>query len=530
MRRLLILLAAMAVSPLSASDKLPGLEIRVQSANDLTGYFEYVGSFAGQGEQGKQFAELIKAFGGEKGVIEGVNLKKPLGAYAVFSPGMVDSQFVVMLPVADEKAFVNLLKNRLSIEAKDEGDGLYSFTMPKVPTPFFFRLHEGYACVTVLDPKHIEPKSLLAPEAFFKEKEAALLSVVLHLDRVPEEFRKVFLAQMELKINDSKPANKNAGEDFGFWLVTEGGMRAVTSLMNEGRTLTLKLLVAPKTDDVTLAITLTALEGSDLAKSIAALPSKPALAALAANAKNPVVAFAISAAVPASMKKELASKLDDVLDDAAKNAGAQRDVVSRILESFAPTLKSGDYEFGVAITGEAEDGKLRLVAAAKAKDGKEVERLAREYASFVPAEQAKFEFDVAKTASGSLHKLSVYDGDLKRLYGSETVWAGIGDSLYVLGFEPKGDEAKRVASLTPGTSDMLMLRVAATRLEPLIDPSTDPGMIKDVEIEVFGDAVKPGADEAKLTVKGGEQLAITLNLKGKMVEFMTMLDAKKKAK
>jgi hypothetical protein len=42
--------------------------------------------------------------------------------------------------------------------------------------------------------------------------------------------------------------------------------------------------------------------------------------------------------------------------------------------------------------------------------------------------------------------------------------------------------------------------------------------------------VKPGTDEMKFTVSGGEQLTVKLDLKGKLVAFLAKLDQKKKAK
>lgn len=527
--RSLLLLALLACPALAAEPK-PGLEIRAKSVLEMTDYFEYLGGLAGQEEQGKQFAEMVKAFGGKKGVIEGIDLTKPIGAYAVFTPDMVDSQFVVMLPCTDEKAFVGLLKTRLSLDPEEEGQGVYKLTIPNVPPPVFFKLHEGYLCITILDAKHL--KTLLDPKAFFAAKEDALIAVHLHIDRIPAEFRKVALAQLELKINDrvAKMKDGDAGERLGHYLATEGGMKAAACVLNEGKTLSLKFNVVPKSDDLTLTATMTAKDGSDFEKILKSLANKPATAALAANAEHPVISVLLNAGAPDSMKKALADKIDEGINEAVKKAGGDREAVEKIFDAFAPTLKAGDYELGVAITGTPAGGKLKLVGAAKATSGKEIEKLAKEFASFIPEDKAKFEFDRAKFTGGNLHKVTVLNDDLKRLYGSETVWAGISENLYVIGFEEKGDETARIANLKPGTSPMLAAKLAAARFLPLTDPSIDSKMVAEASDEVFGGPAKPGADEIALTVTGGKELTIALTAKGKAIAFMAKIDAKKKAK
>jgi hypothetical protein len=77
---------------------------------------------------------------------------------------------------------------------------------------------------------------------------------------------------------------------------------------------------------------------------------------------------------------------------------------------------------------------------------------------------------------------------------------------------------------------LLSIRIAGTRFQSLVDQSLDEATLKEVTEDVFGKSVSPGADEAKLTVTGGEQLTVKLAVKGKLMEFLAKVDAKKKAK
>lgn len=532
MRHLLTLSALLVSFTASAEPTKPGLELRVKSVRDLSEYFEYIGGLAGQEEQGKQFAELIRVFGGAKGVIEGFDLNRPLGGYAVFSEAMVDSQFIVMLPVAEEKAFINLLKSRLSLEPKDEGEGLYKLTVPNVPPPIFFRFHERYACITILDPKHVDPKALLDPKSFFHSKDDAIATAVLHVDRIPAEFRKVMLGQLELRLHDLTKGNPHTDslDRFGQWLLREAGLRAGKCLSDDVSTLTLRLELTPSRDDIALTAEITPRKGSDFSKTVRSMPLKPARSALAAETTAPVLALSLNAGVPDSLKKELASKIDALLKDVvASTPPGDREAVARTLDTFAPTLKAGDYEFGLAITGTPENGNLRLVAAARTMQGKDIVQLAREFSAFIPEDRAKFDFDVGTLPDGSLHKVTVLNDDLKRLYGSETIWAGLSDSLLLIGFEPDGEMLKKQAKLQTGTSDLLALRIGVARFLPLVDPALDADIRKDVEAAIPG-ITKLGADQLSLNIQGGDRLTVRLTLKGKAIQYLAKIDALKQAK
>ncbi|CAN5615800.1 hypothetical protein BH11PLA2_BH11PLA2_41500 [soil metagenome] len=530
MKRLILtatlLLFSLAPSPAAE----PALEIRIKAASEFVKHFEYFGTIAGQAEQAKQFADVVKTFAGDKGIIEGVDLNLPIGAYAVMTPGIVDSQLVVMLPVANEKAFLNLLTTRLSLNPEKRDDGSYFLQAPGVGPALYFRVHKGYACFTIQEPKNIEPEKLLDAKVFFAAKEDALISINMHIDRIPEELRKQFLGQLELALKDANAA-ANKGEDaakrFGRWLVADGAPRAIKSLMSEGKTLSLKLFVEPKNDDLTLVASLTARDGSDLFKTLKSLPGKSARASKAAETKDAVVSFGLHAALPDAMKKDLAKHIDEAINEAVKNAkGDEKEYVEKLMNCLDATLKAGEYEFGAALTGTP--GKLRAIAALKTVNGKDLEKLAKEVATFIPANEGGFEFDAIKLDSGNLHKITFPLPDLKRHFGSDAIWAKLGNDLYVVGLEPDGDETKRIATLKPGAADMLTATIAWTRFQTLVDKDTDPAIIKEVTKEVFGSSVASGADEIKLNISGGDQLTIKLNVKGKFLQLVTAVEKKKK--
>src|SRR5205085_7862148 len=141
-----------------------------------------------------------------------------------------------------------------------------------------------------------------------------LLSVAVHVDRIPEDVRKTVFGQFELRLNEEKQ-KKNPGDTAAQHrlkgLLLDAIAAGVDSLVTGGRTLTARLLVDPKQDELALDVTLTAADGSELAKSLKSVAGRKSLAAAAAAVKNPVVALAVNVGLPAGMVEKLGPAVDD---------------------------------------------------------------------------------------------------------------------------------------------------------------------------------------------------------------------------
>src|SRR5947199_9796070 len=115
-------LAALAVTLLTCGlasaqpkDVGPTVEIRLRSVNDLVDRFEYIAGLAGKEDAVKQVRELIKVLSADGKGIEGIDPKKPIGAYATLNKEVETSPFVIMVPIADEDQFLKALKTRLDV-------------------------------------------------------------------------------------------------------------------------------------------------------------------------------------------------------------------------------------------------------------------------------------------------------------------------------------------------------------------------------------------------------------------------------
>src|SRR5687767_3972820 len=80
----------------------PTVEVKVRSINDLLDKAEYVGGLLGKEDVIVQVRELVKQLSAEGKGVEGVDPKRPFGAYATLTTDVVDSPVVVMIPIADQ--------------------------------------------------------------------------------------------------------------------------------------------------------------------------------------------------------------------------------------------------------------------------------------------------------------------------------------------------------------------------------------------------------------------------------------------
>ena len=130
---------------LAQKDAGPALEVRVRSVNDLLDKAEYLGDIANQAETAKQAAAFVRGLTDEKKGIEGVDPARPFGLYGSLTPDVVDSPVVLMIPVADEKAVLDLLTARLEPRPEEGRRRLLRGQDPNVPVAGLLPVRHKYS-------------------------------------------------------------------------------------------------------------------------------------------------------------------------------------------------------------------------------------------------------------------------------------------------------------------------------------------------------------------------------------------------
>ncbi len=510
----------------------PTIEVRLRSVNDLVDKFEYVAGLAGKEDVVGQVRELIKALSGDGKGVEGIDPKKPIGAYATLEKDVATSPVVVLIPVADEKTFLAALaKYNLTPEKGD--DGTHKVAVP-IPTleHVHLRFANGYVYVSQ-KAKDLDPKLLLQPKAFFAKDDGSVASVIVHIDRIPADLRTFAFGQIELAANDERKKNADNETDAEkklknliFDTLLSGGK----GISDDGRQLTVKLFADPKTDDITAEVTLLAKSGSPTAKNFTALASKTSVPAGIVASADAAAHANVKLAVTDGTKKEYAAAIDALLADLLKNAqDDQKEAVKALIAAVGPTLKAGELDAAVSLIGPNSKGHYNLVAALAVKDGKAIEafvkKMVEDYGALV-ADFVEFKLDVEKVGDFNLHRIDIkqVDDKFETTFGTKTIWLATSDKNIALSIEPDGKALRAGLKAKAIPVAVVSVDAAVAKLLPLFNPNLKPDELKALLKDAFGDGATAGKDTVAFSVTGGDRLTVKFVVKGKAIRAGAVLD------
>ena len=512
----------------------PTVEVRLRGVSDLLDRFEYLARLVDQEDAGNQLAQMVQGFADAKTGIEGIDPARPVALYATVAANPLESLAVVVLPVADEKAFLGLLTGKLSLDPKKGADGAYTLSVPNVPLPLYFRFANKSCYVTVGTPAAVEPGKLIAPRTLFAADDGGVLTVRVRLDRIPADLKKTALGQVELQLADAK-GKKDAGETPGQsalkgW-VLDRFAEAAAAVLTDGREVTVRLTADPKGDDLALDVGLTAAPNSPLAKTIAGLSgSGRTTRAAVPPAGETLATVGVTGSLGQKAKASLGPVVDTLLAELVANAkDADKVGAKLVLDALAPTLKAGLVDVNLFVGG-GDPGKLTVVAAAAVAGGKKIEETAKQLAPFVPAEAVKFAFDQGSAGGLTLHKLTVADPKYAAATGTDAAWLATGADKLVVGLEPAGAEVKAAAAADPRPAPLLAGTLHLGRLFGLGSDDLAPAAAKKLVAQVFGDAGPAGRDTVTVRLDGGEALTLRLAAKGKALQLAVLADKERKKK
>ena len=532
MKRLLSLFALVLLAPIaSAAEPAPAaVEVRVKAIADLTGLVEYAGGIFLQPEAGKQFAGIIAALAGTEKGLEGIDASKPIGGYVRISENIADSAVVVMVPIKDEAAFLALLKDKLNVDAKKGKEDVYSLDLPQVPVgAIHFRFLHGYAYATIRTIKSIDPDSIIAPKDFFAAAPKSIVSADIHWDRFPADTKKVMLGQIEMQLAEKfKDADGSELQKQARKTLLDIGVDAIKTMLTDSKQLALTFDAEPKSDTISARIKLTANTGTLLEKNLKSWGDRESTAASASLAKNPLASFGLIAKLPKATHEKLGKIVDVIFDDAL--AGVPEDakpLVTKLVDAVSPTLKDGDVQLGLSVAKAGKD-RLSLQAAVKATKGDEIRIAMKEFAPFLMGGEATVKFDAEKVGSSTLHEAALTNADLNRNFGTETLWLATSDDLISLAIEEKPKLLKAYLEAKPKKLPMLSLEIGVAQLMAVVDKELAPEKLAGAIEKIFEKAGPGGLDTFKLTVGGGKDLDIAIDLKGKALSMFVAIDQLKK--
>ncbi len=511
----------------------PTVEVRLRSVDDLVNKFEYVAGLAGKEDAVGQVRELIKVLSADGKGIEGIDPKKPIGAYATLEKDITTSPVVILIPIADEKTFLTALgKYNLTPEKGADGTHKVAVPIPGVES-VHLRFANDYLYISQ-KASDLNPKTLITPKAYFAADDAAVASLLVHIDRIPADLKKFVLGQIELGIAGELKKNadtESAAEKQLKNLIFSSLLSGADNLGEDGKQLSVKVFADDKTDDLTAEVTLTAKSGSATAKNFAGLAGKTSLPAGIVATTGAAARANVKVAVTDGTKKEFAAAIDALLADAVKNAPDDqgREVLKQLVAAVGPTLKAGELDAAASLAGPDAKGHYQLLAALAVKDGKAIEKFVKKVDEDYGAPLADFvtfKFDVETVGDFALHRIEVKAADEKfeKPFGTKTVWLATSDKHLALSIEPDGKLIRAGLKAKAISVPVASGELAAATLLPLVDSNLKPDELKALLKDAFGDGPTTGKDTVSVSVEGGDKLTVKLKVKGKALRLGAGLD------
>ena len=525
MKRLLVLsvaLVAAAAAP-AAEPAKPAIEFRMKAVVDLLPLVEYGGELAGQANTAEQVVAIIKMFADPKKGLEGLDLTKPVGGYVVVAENVADSPIVLMVPVADEEAFLGLLTGRANLNPKKEDDGSYSMEVPGFPASVHLRFANGYAYFGVRSAAGIAKDKLLSPKDFFAGKQDAVFAANVYPDRIPADLRKAAFGQLELQLNDGITATDPTQKAVQTFLVDRAADMLKT-VLTDGAKVSLAVTADPKTDDIAVELVLTPKTGTPLAKTLGGWADRPSRAASVATAvKDSAFAVAVNFGLPSETKTGLNKLLDTAVENLLANAkGNDKATAKLLLDALLPTGKAGELELGVAGIGPNSKGKFGGVAALRTTSGNEVVKIAKALSLAVPASAATLKFDIEKVGDGQRHAVSGPALASPKL-AADSVQLYTSDPLFAATLAADADGLKGMLAAKPAETPMLLAQASVVKVFRMTK-EVEADELTRMTDEAFGKPVRAGDDLIRLTVTGGADLRVKWNAKGRALAFLRVVN------
>ena len=434
MRYALVLTAAL-FAPASVFAADPPITFQTHSIERMLDDVRAAAGFVGGDNAVKSLNASLKDTFGEKG-LDGLDLSKPIVGYVVLALKPEDITAVFAMPVTGEKEFLALLeRSGHGKKPKDLGKGLYQLETAGADTKELMRFSDGHAYVAIgTNPEPaLDPKALVAPSKIYKTDEKAAIAVTFHFDRITPEMKKAaltWIADAKKKLAESIDANdpNQAALKPALAELEKLSVRYL-ALLEGADTASVKMGLDKATGEAYIDATLTPKPGTQLAKEIAARkPAENRFAGLftpdtVAGVKYTAPLFAEEVrnafgAVSEQQQKDLLNMLPP----------AAKATVEELMKGQARTMKSGEFDFAMAVRGPNKDGHYTAVAAMSFDDPSALEK---EFKKFMtddgpPENIGAFKWDADKAGKVSIHTFKLNNANLPppvKVFGEETTLA-----------------------------------------------------------------------------------------------------------
>ncbi len=509
----------------------PSVVLRVQCIDELLANFKYLAHIVGRDEEAKKAEDWLKLQAGPKG-FEGIDTKRPLGAYAIMKEDLASSTIVALIPISDEKAFLELLEKQVNdgtIKLEKGKDGVYNVELQSLGTTIYFRFAHKYAYVTFPNADAIAKDVILTPAQVLPDDENknTVLSLTLHIDQLPKETRDYAVSQVKARLGDLKEEKSDgetkAQQELKAAVIDELS-KQIVAVIEEGGALALRLNLDRKANDISLELALGAKEDTKLSGTILELgKTKSSTAGLISP--ESVMNLQVNMTVPENIRKLIGPAIDEAVTkglseekDATKKALAEK-----ALQALLPTVKAGVLDMAVDFRGPGKDKYYTLVGGVKITDGANAEKTLRQIIKDLPEnEHAKVTLDVAKEGAISIHQVEMkdVDEDFKKTFGNSSAYFAVRSDVVFLALGEDALPALKDALKTqPKVGKPAQFELSAARLAEMAGKE-QPEAAR-AAVKAFGDS-KQG-DKVRFGLEAGKELKVRISMDTQMLKFFSLL-------
>ena len=440
---------------------------------------DYTRLYAGE-EMAKEVDEKIKEQLGEKG-FTGLDFLRPIAGYAHLTPKLDESWGVIAVPVTDEADFRDLLA-RLDWETVViEGEpGLYNLRPDGEDTgdvPLRLRFHDRYAYVGVnAADDALDAKKLLPVASLVDPAELAPLAVRLDIDRLDPAIAKQ--ARDGAKQLAALTENGGVGAmEMAIVGPVVGLVKTYTNkALDDGDRLTVRVFAEAGSGEVGYDIALKAKPGTKLADEITTFP--PVTNRFAGFVPDDALGGGLVSGrlFTENFRKTAATLIEAGLGDPTNGAPElAQPVVKAAAAAVVDTVKNGQLDVGMAMTGPDNDDRYTALAALALNDTTKLEAAFREAIKDAPdAVRAVVKLDAAKVGGLSVHTAAIgpfLPVEVQTVFGVDaTVSVAFGPKAVYAAVGPDGEnELARAIALKGGPASVLAIPVNPKRFRTLLE-------------------------------------------------------------
>jgi hypothetical protein len=536
-RGLSLALALIVAGPMRADDAQPtepAVIVRLKSFDGLLADVKFLANVAGKAEEAKQIDGILQALPIKNGLAgTGLDTKRPFYFYAIATPDAISSHGSLMIPIADEKAFMSFLGDTLGnfgMSVNKGSDNIHSIGLPNVPFELFFTVADKYAYITVRDRDALTASRRIAAAKLAGGGDSTVASASIRLDRIPDMLKQMALSQFEVHVaeaRDKKGPNETSAQTRLKLAVIDLASKRIKGLVRDGNSLDVALTIDRTSQDISWETNLTGKPGSELAKEIAGLAEKTSLFA---SSLAPAVNVGLNLTIPEELREAAVGAIKEGVEKAIQNEKDEqkRALAKKALDTLLPIVQAGQIDANLSVLGDSA-GKYTVAFGMKVPDGAAIERLVKDdLVPTIPADKRRIVTLDAMTIGGyRVHRAvppskEVLSADERQFFGdSPTALIAFPENRVVFCIGADADSAIKslLASKTAKAAAPFSATVSIMKIAPLRDPKRREDLEK-VAKETFANAPS-GSDLITLTVQGGPSLKVKWSAKAMGITFFT---------